>query len=69
MLRFYIEFVADVPPSLLAPFTWINKARAGLGTSLGILVQSVRRLAPGSSDPSGIEPVTFYYFGPSKKPR
>jgi hypothetical protein len=45
------------------------KPGLGLGTSLGILVQSVRRLAPGSSDPSGIEPVTFYYFGPSKKPR
>jgi hypothetical protein len=28
----------------------------------------VRRLAPGSSDPSGIEPATFYYISPSKKP-
>ena len=66
--RIRIEFVAVVPPSLLAPFTWINKARAGLGKSLGILDQIVRHLVPGSSDPSGIEPATFYWVGPSKKP-
>jgi hypothetical protein len=44
------------------------KPGLGLGTPLGILVQSVRHHAPGSSDPSGIEPVTFYYISPSKKP-
>ncbi len=56
-----------VPPSLLAPFTWINKARAGLGKSLGILVQLATNLR-GSSDPPGVEPVPFYYISPSKKP-
>jgi len=45
------------------------QVRTGSGTSLGIPVQSVRRLAPGSSDPSGIEPATFYCFGSSNIPR
>ena len=66
-LGIHIEFVKVVPPSLLTPFTWINKARAGLGTSLGILVQLATNLQ-GSSDPSGVEPVPFYYISPSKKP-
>ncbi len=56
-----------MPPSLLASFTWINKARAGLGTSLGILVQLATNLQE-SSDASGVEPVPFYYISPSKKP-
>ena len=44
------------------------KPGPGLGTLLGIPDQIVRRLVPGSSDPSGIEPATFYWVSPSKKP-
>ena len=45
------------------------QVRTGGGKSLGILVQFVSVADLRSSPRVGVEPITFYCFGPSKKPR
>jgi len=47
----------------LEPFTRINKLERDSVSHLGY-----RSSLVASMDPVGVEPITFYCFGPSKKP-
>ena len=62
-LRAYVTFIVDLfrtyrPPSLTSLAMDITWAPVQLATNL-----------QGSSDPPGVEPVPFYYFGSSNLPR
>ena len=63
-----IEFVSSATIVIDTIHLICIKPGPGLGTSLGILVQLATNLQ-GSSDPPGVEPVPFYYFGSSNLPR
>ena len=61
--RLQIEFVSS-STTLLEPFTRINKLERDSVSHLGY-----RSSLVASMDLVGVEPITFYCFGPSKKPR
>ncbi len=65
-LQNFIQLTTHRSTIVIGTIHPIILVRTGLGKSLGILVQSVRHHALGSSDPPGIEPVTFYWPVPSK---
>ena len=63
----HVEFVAVVPPHY-----WHHSPFSGLASGIRYVTWDtgpVSNHLQGSSDPLGVEPITFYCFGPSKKPR
>ena len=63
-----IEFVSCCVP-LIATIFPCNASRPGQDKSLGILVQFATFCPWTLRAQVGVEPIAFYCFGPSKKPR
>ena len=63
-----VEFVSCCVP-LIATIFPCNASRPGQDKSLGILVQLATFCPWTLRAQVGVEPIAFYCFGPSKKPR